>query len=51
MMRELNTDGLTLDEMKQHPLVGLRLKDFRFHYGQPPDVRRDFENAMGLASD
>ena len=51
MMRELNTDGLTLDEMKQHPLVGLRLKDFRFHYGQPPDVRRDFEKAMGLASD
>ena len=49
MHRELNTEGLTLEEMKRHPLVGLRMDAFRFHYGQPAAVRRAFEEAMGLA--
>ena len=28
--------------------VGWRLQPFRFHYGQPPQVRRAFEEAMGI---
>jgi len=48
MMREINTEGLPLEEMTKHPLLGPRLEAFRFHKGQPPDVRRDFENAMGI---
>lgn len=48
MMREINTDGLPLEEMKKHPLLSQRLKDFRFHAGQPPAVRREFEAAMGI---
>ena len=48
MMREINTKGLPLEEMTKHPLLGPRLEAFRFHKGQPPDVRRDFENAMGI---
>jgi hypothetical protein len=26
------------------------LREFRYHYGQPREVRRAFEQAMGIAS-
>jgi 5,5'-dehydrodivanillate O-demethylase oxygenase subunit len=48
MSREIDTDGITLKEIERHPLLGRRLKDFVFHYGQPPDVRRAFVEAMGI---
>ena len=35
-------------EFEQHPLLNLRLKDFSFHYGQPPEVRQAFVEAMGI---
>jgi 5,5'-dehydrodivanillate O-demethylase len=48
----LNTEGIPLEEFWNHPLLSLRLKHgFRFHFGQPPDVRRAFEQAMGIAAD
>ncbi len=39
---------MSLDEMKRDPILSKSLKDFVFHYGQPPEVRRAFEEAMGL---
>ena len=39
------SDWLILDE---YPLLKTRLKGFRHCYGQPPEVRRAFEQAMGI---
>jgi hypothetical protein len=47
-MRQINTEGLSLPEIAAHPLLGQRLKAFQFHDGQPPEVRRAFEDAMGI---
>jgi 5,5'-dehydrodivanillate O-demethylase len=49
MARELNTEGITLAEFQNDPLLRQRLKEFRHHFGQPPEVRREFEQAMGIA--
>jgi 5,5'-dehydrodivanillate O-demethylase len=49
MNREVNTEGITLAEFQNHPLLKQRLKEFRHHVGQPPEVRRAFEEAMGIA--
>ena len=48
MARELNTDGITLAEFQDYPILKQRLKEFRHHIGQPPEVRRAFEEAMGI---
>jgi 5,5'-dehydrodivanillate O-demethylase len=50
MMREINTDGISLKEFDNHPLLKQRLREFRHHFGQPPEVRRAFEEAMGIAA-
>jgi len=49
MARELNTIGIPLAEFQNDPLLKQRLKEFRHHYGQPAEVRRAFEEAMGIA--
>ena len=49
MARELNTQGITLAEFQHDPLLRERLKEFRHHYGQPPEVRAAFAEAMGIA--
>ena len=49
MARELNTEGLTLAEFDNDPLLRQRLKEFRHHYGQPAEVRREFVEAMGIS--
>ena len=49
MARELNTVGLPLKEFQNDPLLRQRLKEFRHHYGQPPEVRAAFAEAMGVA--
>jgi 5,5'-dehydrodivanillate O-demethylase len=49
MMREINTEGIALAEFQNHPLLRQRLKEFRHHAGQPAEVRRAFEQAMGIA--
>ena len=49
MARELNTAGITLAEFQNDPLLRQRLKEFRHHFGQPPEVRREFEQAMGIS--
>jgi 5,5'-dehydrodivanillate O-demethylase len=49
MARELNIDGIPLAEFQNDPLLRQRLKEFRHHFGQPPEVRRAFEQAMGIS--
>ena len=51
MARELNTVGIPLAEFQNDPLLKQRLKEFRHHVGQPPEVRREFEQAMGIAAE
>jgi 5,5'-dehydrodivanillate O-demethylase len=50
IMTDINTSGLSLQEIREHPLLRQRLKGFRFHFGQPPEVRRAFEDAMGTSA-
>jgi hypothetical protein len=49
MAREFNTEGITLADFDNDPILKQRLKEFRHHYGQPPQVRRAFVEAMGIA--
>jgi 5,5'-dehydrodivanillate O-demethylase oxygenase subunit len=43
-------EGIPLEEYEKHPLLNARLKAFLHCYGQPPDVRRAFEQAMGIGN-
>jgi len=45
-----SVDGIALEEYDKYPLLNARLKAFRHCYGQPPEVRRAFEQAMGIAN-
>ena len=47
MARELNIEGITLAEFQNDPLLRQRLKEFRHHFGQPPEVRRAFMRGDG----
>jgi 5,5'-dehydrodivanillate O-demethylase len=46
--RKLYTEGMTLAQYREHPFWKNLLNDFRWHYGQPEEVRREFREAMGL---
>jgi 5,5'-dehydrodivanillate O-demethylase oxygenase subunit len=48
MTRDINTEGITLAEFEKYPVLHQRLKEFRHHYGQPPEIRRAFLEAMGV---
>jgi 5,5'-dehydrodivanillate O-demethylase len=48
VMRRYNVEGVPLADYDRHPLLKERLAGFRHHFGQPPDVRRAFEQAMGI---
>jgi len=48
MARELNTEGIALEEFQNDPLLRGRLTEFRHHYGQPAEVRAAFAEAMGI---
>jgi len=41
-------DAMSLEQMRADPILSRILQDFVFNYGQPPEVRRAFEEAMGL---
>jgi 5,5'-dehydrodivanillate O-demethylase len=43
-----SVEGIPLEEYDRYPLLKTRLKAFRHCYGQPPEVRRAFEQAMGI---
>jgi 5,5'-dehydrodivanillate O-demethylase len=44
-----SVEGIPLEDYEKYPLLKARLKAFRHCYGQPPEVRRAFEQAMGIA--
>jgi len=41
-------EGMTRAELEAHPFAGFRL--YPFQAGQPDDVRRAYEEAMGFTS-
>ena len=42
---------MTLEEYRRHPFWKKLLADFRWHCGQPEEVRREFREVMGLATE
>ena len=42
-------EGIAIEDHDKYPLLKARLRAFRHCYGQPPEVRRAFEQAMGIA--
>ena len=46
--KKTSVEGITLAEHENYPLLKARLKGFRHCFGQPPEVRRAFEEAMGI---
>ena len=47
--KKTSIEGITLAEYPDYPLLNARLKGFRHCSGQPAEVRRAFEEAMGIA--
>ena len=47
--KELFVEGIKLDEYPRYPLLNQRLSGFRHLFGQPPEVRKEFLHAFGLA--
>ena len=41
-------DGMSLEQMRADPILSRGLLEFPFHFGQPHEIRRAFEEAMGL---
>jgi 5,5'-dehydrodivanillate O-demethylase len=46
--RKIFVDGLSLDELLQHPIFSGQLKGYVFQAGQPAEVRKAYEEAMGI---
>jgi 5,5'-dehydrodivanillate O-demethylase oxygenase subunit len=47
--RKILTEGLTREELANHPIHGRQLTDgYPFQQGQPPEVREAFLAAMGV---
>ncbi len=46
--RRLFTNGLTRQQLKDHPIFGRHLKGFPWQHGQPPEVWRAYLDAMGV---
>jgi 5,5'-dehydrodivanillate O-demethylase oxygenase subunit len=44
-----SVEGVAIEDYPKYPLLNARLTGFRHCYGQPDEVRRDFEQAMGIA--
>ena len=51
MERKRCVEGVTLAEFETIPMLKARLKDFRWQFGQPSEIRRAFEEAIGIASE
>jgi 5,5'-dehydrodivanillate O-demethylase len=46
--RSVFVDGLSLEELLAHPIFSAQLKGYVFQAGQPAEIRRAYEEAMGL---
>jgi len=49
--RHLFVQGLSLAQLKSHPILGRHLKEYAFQFGQPDDVKAAFHHAMGVRVD
>lgn len=49
MMRKIYIEGIPLKDFEKYPVLKARLTDFRWHAGQPKEIRRAFEEALGIA--
>jgi 5,5'-dehydrodivanillate O-demethylase len=49
MERARCVDGVTRAQFETIPILKARLQGFRWQYGQPPEVRRAFEAAIGIS--
>jgi 5,5'-dehydrodivanillate O-demethylase len=47
--RSVFVDGLTFDELANHPVLSTQLKGYAFQAGQPDRVRKSYEEAMGIS--
>jgi 5,5'-dehydrodivanillate O-demethylase len=46
--RKILTEGLTREELSKHPILGRQLREgYPFQSGQPEEVRKAYEEAMG----
>ena len=45
----IDQQGIALADFHKDPVLRQQIKGFRHLYGQPPEVRRAFEEAMGIA--
>jgi 5,5'-dehydrodivanillate O-demethylase oxygenase subunit len=46
--RSAFVDGLTLGELRRHPIFSTQLEGYVFQAGQPAEIRKQYEEAMGL---
>jgi 5,5'-dehydrodivanillate O-demethylase len=44
-------EGVAAKDFATIPILKARLQGFRWQYGQPPEVRRAFEQAIGISPD
>jgi 5,5'-dehydrodivanillate O-demethylase len=51
MERQRCVEGVWLEDFETIPILKARLQGFRWQYGQPPEVRRAFEEAIGLSAE
>jgi hypothetical protein len=41
-------DGMSLEELLKHPVFSTQLAGYVFQTGQPEEIRRQYEEAMGI---
>lgn len=46
--RTLFVDGLSLEKLLKHPVLSSQLAGYVFQTGQPEEIRRQYEDAMGI---
>jgi 5,5'-dehydrodivanillate O-demethylase oxygenase subunit len=51
MERKRCVEGVPLKDFETIPILRARLQGFRWQYGQPPQVRRAFEEAIGIGAE
>jgi 5,5'-dehydrodivanillate O-demethylase len=49
IMRKIFVEGIPLKDFEKYPVLKARLADFRWHAGQPKEIRAAFEQALGLS--
>jgi 5,5'-dehydrodivanillate O-demethylase len=47
--RSVFVDGLSLDELLKHPVFSTQLAGYVFQAGQPEEIRKQYEEAMGIS--